>query len=131
MLPENVFPVFPARSTLTMRGISVTSLQIPMTLGFAITDYKVQEATFRTVVLDLHRDSKARDKGLHKRFCSTYVQLSRLQTLDGVGLLQPITLDDIGSKPHLKLQNESLKIDNMSDQTLMLWTYQFNQRHLV
>ncbi len=114
-----------------MRGMSVTRLQIPMTPGFAVTDYKVQGATFRTAVLDLHRHSKSRDKGSHKRFCSTYVQLSRLQTLDGVGLLQPITLDDIGSKPHPKLQDESLKLDSMLDQTLLLWTYQFNQRRLV
>ncbi len=73
MLPENVFPIFPAKSTLTRRGISVTRLQIPIISEFAVTDYKSQEATFRTVVLDVHNHSKSRDKGLHKRFCSTYV----------------------------------------------------------
>ncbi len=87
ILPENVFPVFLAKSTSTMRGISVTRLQIPMTPEFAITDYKVQGATFRTVMLNLHKHFKSTDKGLHKRFCFTYVQLSRLQTLDAVGIL--------------------------------------------
>ncbi len=114
-----------------MRGISVTRLQIPMTPGFAVTEYKVRGATFRTAVLDLHKNTKSGDKGLHKRFCSIYVQLSRLQTLDGVQLLQPITLDDIGSKPHPTLSEESLNLNDRSDRTLSLWTYQFNQRRLV
>lgn len=120
MLPKNVFSVFPPKSTLTIRGISVTRLQIPMTPRFAVTDYKVQGATFRTVILDLHRHSKCKDKSSYKRFYSTYVELSHLQTLDRVRLLQPITLNDIRSKPHLKLQDENLKMDNRLDQTLLL-----------
>lgn len=74
-----------------------------MTLGFAVTDYKVQGATFQIAVLDLHRKSNSGSGGSHKKICSTYVQLSCLQTLDGVQLLQPIILEDIGSKPDLKL----------------------------
>ncbi len=131
MLPENVFPIFPAKFIFTMYGISVTRLKILMTPGFAITDYKVQGTTFQTAVLDLHRHSKSKDKDSHKRFCSNYVQLFRLQIFDGVGLLQLITLNDIESKLHSKLQNKSLKIDNWSDQTLLFHIYQFNQQRLV
>lgn len=131
MLPENVFPIFLAKSTLTICGISITRLQIPMTPGFAVTEYKVQGATFQSAILDLHRNSKSGDKGSHKRFCSTYVQLSRLQTLNGGQLLQLITLDDIVSKPYSRLQEESLNLDDRSDETLSLSTYQFNQRPLM
>ncbi len=78
MLPENVFLVFLAKSTLTMYDSSVTRLQILMMLGFTITDYKVQGATFQTIVHNLHKHSKSKDKSLHKKFCFTYIQLSRL-----------------------------------------------------
>lgn len=123
MLPKNMFSIFPAKSTILVRDISIIRLQIPMTLNFAISGYKVQRATFQITLLDLLHNSKAGDKSSYKRLCSTYVQLSCLQTLDGVKLLQPITLENIGSKPHAKLQEESLIIDNISNWTLWLWTY--------
>ena len=86
-LPDDVFPTFPIKSTLKLPGLKVSRNQIPLTPGFAVTDYKVQGATFKTAVLDLRRGQKIR-KESHKRFWSTYVQLSRLQSLDGVQLLE-------------------------------------------
>lgn len=91
-----------------------------MTPGFVVTDYKVQGATFRTAVLDLHRKSNSGSGGLHKKFCSTHVQLSHLQTLNGVQLLQSIMLEDIESKPDPKLQEESLNIK--SDVVIMVFS---------
>ena len=70
---DNVFPVFPAKSTLTLRDISITKLQIPMTSDLAVTDYKVQRATFQTTVLDLYRKSNSESGDLHKKFYSIYV----------------------------------------------------------
>lgn len=107
MLSENVFLVFPVKSILTMHGISITRLQISIMPGFAIMDYKVQRAIFRLAVLDLHRNSKSEDKGLHKRFYFIYVQLSYLQTLNKVQLLQPIMLNDIRSKLYSKFQKKA------------------------
>lgn len=46
ILLKNVFLVFLAKSTLTIYNISITRLQIPITPGFAVTDYMIQEATF-------------------------------------------------------------------------------------
>lgn len=69
-------------------------------------------------MVHLHRKSNSGIEGLYKKFCSIYVQLSRLQTLDEVQLLQPITLEDIGNKPNPKLQKESLKLNDILDQTL-------------
>lgn len=107
--------VFTAKSTLIIRSINITRLQIPMTPGFAVTNYKIERATFQTAVLDLHRNSNLGSKGSHKKFCSTYVQLLCLQTLDRVQYLQAITLEDIKSKPDPKLQKESLKLHDISD----------------
>lgn len=41
ILLANVYPVFPNRSTILLPTGSIFRLQIPITLGFALTDYKV------------------------------------------------------------------------------------------
>lgn len=127
-LPNDIFPVFPTKSTLTIRGISVSRLQIPMTPGFAVTDYKIQGATFRSALLDLRRGSKINGSGGHKRFCSTYVQLSRRQSLDGVQLLERIQLEDIDNQPHSMLVETSEKLDKISAHTLESWIDRFDKR---
>lgn len=90
-----MFLVFLVKSTLTIYGISITKLKILITSSFAITNYKMQKVTFWLAILDLYKNSKLEDKDLYQRFYSIYVQLSRLQILNGVQLLQTITLDDI------------------------------------
>lgn len=96
--------------------------------GFAVTDYKVQRATFRSTVLDLRRESKLDGQNSYKRFCSNYIQLSRLQSLDGIHLLEGIELEDINNKPHPKLEKTARKLDEQLDITLMCWTNSFNAR---
>lgn len=86
-----------------------------MTLGFTITKYKVQGATIRIVILYLQRNTKIRNKDSYKKLCSTYVQLLRLQILDRLDLLQPVTLDNIENKPYLTLSKESLNLNKISD----------------
>lgn len=103
ILPKKVFSIFSAKSTIPIHNISVIRLQILMTPGFVVSEYKVQGAIFQIAILDLHHNSKAGDKSLHKRFYSTYFQLSRLQILDKVKLLQLIILENIKSKSYLKL----------------------------
>ena len=49
--------------------------------------YKAQESTLNAAVFDLKDDSTAKGQNEHKKFCSMYVQLSRLQSLDGLHLL--------------------------------------------
>lgn len=113
-----------------MYNINIISLKIPMILDFAVSEYKVQGTIFQIAVLNLQYNFKAEDKDLYKRFCSTYIQLLRLKTLNKVKLLQLITLENIRSKAYTKLQEKSLIIDDISNQTLLLQTYQSNQRYL-
>lgn len=49
-----------------MYGISIIRLQIPIMLGFMVTDYKLQGTTFQTVILDLYKYFKSKDKSSHK-----------------------------------------------------------------
>ena len=52
-LLRNVYLVFPVKSTVTRKGTRLNKKQIEMSLGFAYTKYKVQEATFKPATLDL------------------------------------------------------------------------------
>lgn len=99
-----------------------------MTPGFAITDYKVQGATFKEAVLDLRRKSVDKTKNSHKTFCSTYVQLSRLQSLEGLHLLEPIELNDINNFPDPNLSEASRFFDQLSQNTLNSWMLKFESR---
>lgn len=48
-------------------------LQFLITIGFALTNYKMQGATFESAVVNLKRLSKVFTATKHKRFCSIYI----------------------------------------------------------
>lgn len=43
---QDLFSIFLSKSTLTLYGVSNTRIQIPITPGFAIANYKVLGVTF-------------------------------------------------------------------------------------
>ena len=102
-------------------------MQIPLTPVFAVTDYKVQGAMFKTAILDLQRSQFTNNVSL-KAFCSIYVQLFRLQSLEDVQLLQTISLKDINNQPNSRLPQATIKLDVLSRNTLDFWILQFNER---
>jgi hypothetical protein len=71
----------------------------------------VQGSTLTTAVLDLKHDPTAGGQDGHKKYCSTYGQLSRLQTLGGLHLLQRIEMKDLRFRPddRLLIEMENLK----------------------
>ncbi len=85
------------------KGTRLNRKQIEISPGFAYTEYKVQRATFKSATLDLRRKTIKKTAESYKRFCFIYVQLSRVQSLKGVLLLEPISLDDINKQPHHEL----------------------------
>ena len=91
-----------------------------MSPAFALTEYKVQGATYKNAVLDLHQKSKPRgEDASHKCYCSFYVQLSRLESLKGLTLLEPLTLADITFKMHRKLREEDNRLEKLATQTML------------
>ncbi len=109
-LPHNVYPVFPVKSTVTAKRTRLNRKQIGISPGFAYTEYKVQGATFKSVTLDLRHKTIKKTAKSHKRFCSIYVQRSRVQSLERVSLLEPISLDNINNQPHHKLQMDDERL---------------------
>ena len=108
--------------------MSVIRHQVPVTPAWAITDYKVQGSTYDTIIVDLHRhgsNSKVSKDSVynnrHKQYCSTYVQLSRVKSFQGLYLLRPVTLSDLNAKPDALLVQEDERIAKLARSTEIAW----------
>jgi hypothetical protein len=55
-----------------------------MCAAFSLTDYKVQGQPFTEAMLDLKNGTGARGRDSHRKFCTRYVQLSRLTSFAGL-----------------------------------------------
>jgi hypothetical protein len=94
--------------------------QVPVTLGFAMTDYKCQGSTFTSLIVDLKFPAQRGLSG-HKKWTSINVQLGRLKSLSGVWLRETITLADITASPHKDLGIELLRLENIEQDTMRSW----------
>jgi hypothetical protein len=89
--------------------------------AFCLTDYKVQGSTLTSAILDLKDDSKTRRQDHHKKYCSIYVQLSRLQSLRGLYLLQRIEMKDLQFSPDPQLLTEMQRLQDLEKETMNVW----------
>ena len=99
----------------------VTRRQVPVCPAFSLTDYKVQGSTLITAVLDLKHDPSARGQDAHKKYSSNYVQLSRLRSLEGLHLLQSITMEDLQFRPDERLLIEIERLRGLERETIASW----------
>jgi len=120
----NVTPVFPITRSIKIKGYSVRRKQVPMCPAFSMTDYKVQGSTLTTAILDLKNDPTTKGQDEHKKFCSGYVQLSRLQSEIGLYLLQEIDMNDLRFHPHNSLLAEMERLHTLEQETIAAWTRQ-------
>lgn len=104
----------------SMPGLLFYRHQVPLTLGFAFTDYKSQGSTFDRLILDL-LFGKQRGVDQHGKWTSINVQLGRVKTLSGVWLREPITLEDVSFAPHPDLRVELSRLEALEQQTLASW----------
>ena len=122
-VPDGLVPVFPVQMSgqiPNIPGLSFYRHQVPLTLGFAFTDYKSQGSTFARLILDLVF-GKQRGVDQHGKWTSINVQLGRVKTLSGVWLREPITLEDVSFTPHPDLQVELSRLEALEQQTISLW----------
>ena len=76
----------------------------------------------RCARVDLHWQSIASKGGSsHKRYCSANVQLTRARSLQGLSLLQPITLRDVNGKPDELLAVEDQRVAELAMLTEAAW----------
>ena len=119
-LEDDVIPVLPITRSIQIKNCSVRRRQIPVCPAFGLTDYKAQGQTFTGAILDLKSDG-IRGRDPHYRFCSFYVQLSRLRSSKHLYLLRRIQLSDIDFKPHPELVKEMSRLQALEVQTLEDW----------
>ena len=102
--------------------MSVTRYQVPVTPAWAVTDYKVEGATYDAITVDLHRQNKSsKDGSSHRTYCSNYVQLTRTRSGQGLSLLQHVTLADLTAKPDKLLVLEDERIAQLAKSTEIAW----------
>jgi hypothetical protein len=90
-LPTSVLPVKPAKFYHNSGpGKKAKVEQFPVTLAYAITDYKCQGKTFPYIIVDWKKPSRGCS-------CPTsaYVQLSRATALDRVSIMRPFDVDEL------------------------------------
>ena len=120
-LDVSIMPVFPIERSVALKGFSVRRKQLPMCPAFCLTDYKVQGSTLSEAVLDLKNDPTRRGWDSHRRYCSIYVQLSRLRSFNGLHLLQKISMEDIEFKPDARLLSEIKRLQSLQEETVASW----------
>ena len=117
-------PIFCSSGSVKIGNISVTRHQVPMTPAWAVTDYKVQGGTYDAITLDLHRQNvNSKDGSSHKRYCSVYVQLTRVRSLQDLSLLQRVTLADLNAKPDKLLVLEDQRLGELAKSTEIKWDH--------
>ena len=122
-IPDGLVPAFPVQMSgqiPSIPGLLFYRHQVPLTLGFAFTDYKSQGSTFDRLVLDLVF-GKQRGVDQHSKWTSINVQLGRVKSLSGVWLREPITLEDVSFTPHPDLRVELSRLEALEQQTIGLW----------
>ncbi|KIM92649.1 hypothetical protein OIDMADRAFT_36427 [Oidiodendron maius Zn] len=122
-IDAKIIPVFPLERSITIKGLSVRRRQVPMCPAFRLANYKVQGSTLTTAVLDLKHDPTARGQDSHKKYCSTYVQLSRLRLSDGLHLLQTIDMEDLRFSPDDQLLIEMQRLKAVERETIAAWAF--------
>jgi hypothetical protein len=122
LMGSTAAPIFCSSGSVKIGNMSVTRHQVPATPAWAITDYKVQGSTYDAVTLDLHRQNTgSKDGSSHKKYCSGYVQLTRVRSKQDLFLLQPITLADVNGKPDRLLMVEDQRIAQLATSTEIAW----------
>jgi hypothetical protein len=69
----------------------------------------------------LHVQDQNRRQDSHRKHCSTYVQLSRLRSLSGLYLLQPISMSDIEHRPDPGLLEATGRLHLLQQGTIREW----------
>lgn len=77
-LEPSVMPVFPIERSISLKGFSVRRNQVLICSDFCLMDYKVQGTTLIAAILHLKNDPTQQGQDPYRKYCSTYVQLSRL-----------------------------------------------------
>jgi hypothetical protein len=117
-LGENLLPIFPMKKTYlmkisSMKTITVTRLQFPLTLAFAFTVFKAQGQTFSKLIVDL---TKPENGPLPINYA--YTAIGRATNYNSILILRPFKQSCIKSKPCKSLLNELKRFQQLEKETI-------------
>jgi len=113
-LPPDVVPLEPVLFRHTAgHGRYVKLRQFPVTLAYAITDFKCQGQTFDWIRADIKKPPTGFSPSM-----SPYVQLSRVRCLDHLSIMRPFTPDELCSLLPKELQDELQWQEEMAMETM-------------
>jgi len=117
-LPRTVVPIEPGKFTFgSLSGRHATLRQFPVTLAYAITDYKCQSQTMSRVIVDI---KKPRARGSYSP-TSAYVQLSRSIARNRVSIMRPFDERDLWEPLPAELIEELKWQEEMADKTEQIY----------
>jgi hypothetical protein len=119
-LEPSITPIFPVQKSFTCKGYSIRRRQVPLCPAFCLTQYKVQGLTLKKAVLDMKAEPRRTE---HEKCTANYVQLGRLETSEGVYLLQEIDMSDLLFKPDQRLLAEMERLWQLEKETTSRWEY--------
>ena len=114
-------PVFPLERSISLKGFSIRRKQVPLCPAFSLTDYKIQGTTLTQAILDLKHNPTRRGWAAHRKYCSIYVQLSRLRSFEGLHLLQKISMEDVQFGPDPQLLSEMKRLQSLQEEPIANW----------
>jgi hypothetical protein len=124
-LSTNLTPLYPIESRSELDGFSFVRSQVPVSPGFAITDFKCQGRSVDRAVVDikptLRKNLTKRPDVSHKYYTSLNVQLGRVRSLSGLWLRERISLEDVSHKPDPALHVEMERLLSLEKRTIDLW----------
>ena len=116
-LPVNVVPIWPESFRYNLgHGRWARIKQFPVTLAYAITDFKCQGQTYEWLRVDIKRPHTGAASVM-----SPYVQLSRGQALQRLSILRLFDPDDLRAPIPEDLEVELKWEEEMSKETIRLY----------
>ena len=109
-VPPTTISIFSLTSNLIIKDTSIQRIQISLISAFVIIEYKAQSCTYDCAVLNLKIKSRRDDDSRHQKYCSLYVQLSRLRSLRELHLLESIFMNDIKYESHDDFKRETERL---------------------
>jgi hypothetical protein len=119
-LPTGVIPIEVAKFThYKPHGGQVTLEQFPVTLAYAITDFKCQGKTFNWVIVDI-KTPTGFGSGVTSAM-SVYVQLSRVTSLDRLSIMRSFDAEELRRPLPSELVEELRWQEAMARKTLEIY----------
>lgn len=119
-LPPGVVPLEPVQFRYSAGHSRYAKLrQFPVTVGYAITDFKCQGQTFDWVRVDLKKPPTGFSPAM-----SPYVQLSRVKHLDHLSIMRPFTKEELCSALPDELLKELEWEEEMARKTMAVYETQ-------